>query len=143
MDAWGDGGHRSEVIKIAHHGSVNGDAENIWSDLLAETPIGILTHFHNGSVHLPLAAQMEIIAQRCSGLFSTSGNSWMPTVLTAEAAAERLARGEPLSPRPTALGHVRARIKPEQESSWRLSVCGPAAVIPVPVIHGRAAGVPA
>jgi hypothetical protein len=143
MDAWGDDGRRSDVIKIAHHGSSNGNADIIWSDLLTETPIGILTHFHNGSVHLPTSRQAEIIAQRCVGLFSTSGHSWVPVTLTAEAAAERLARGEPLVPRPASLGHVRARIKPEQESSWRLSVCGPAAVVPVPVRDGAAAGVTA
>ena len=32
MDAWGDDGHQSQVIKIAHHGSANGDSEIIWSD---------------------------------------------------------------------------------------------------------------
>ena len=142
MDAWGDDGHQSQVIKIAHHGSANGDPEIIWSDLLTEMPIGIVTHFHNGSVHLPLASQVELIAQRCSGLFSTSGYSWAPMALSAESAAERLAQGKPLSPRPAGLGHVRARIKPEQESSWRLSVCGPAAVIPVPAVRDGTVGIP-
>jgi beta-lactamase superfamily II metal-dependent hydrolase len=129
VDASGAEAHRSEVIKISHHGSINGDADVIWSHLLAEAPMGIVTHFHNGSVHLPSRGQLEAIAGRCSGLFSTSGPAWTPMALTAEAAAELLAQGGSLSSQPVGLGHVRVRIRPEDESEWHLSVCGPAAAV--------------
>ena len=126
--------NRSDIVKIPHHGSSNADAADIWDQLLKARPIGMLTHFHNGSVHLPVAAQLQAISSRCSGLFSTSGPAWKPKALTAEEAAELLAHGESHLSVPVGLGHVRVRIKPGLESQWRVSVCGSAALVAPPAI---------
>ena len=131
VEAAEDEGGPSQFIKIAHHGSANGDAEQIWSQLLCERPVAALTHFHNGSVHLPQARQLEVISSRCERLYSTSGEAWAPIPMTAAAAAQMLSEGRPLAVMPPELGHVRARIRPEEEAAWRLSVCGRASAIEV------------
>ncbi len=129
VEATGIGDYRCQVLKVPHHGSVNGDTEVMWRRLLRRRPIGLLTHFHNGSVHLPDPAQLQTLATRFSGLFSTSGPAWVPSRLTATDAAELLVSGRPIRWASPGLGHVRARIRPGQEKRWRISLCGPAAVV--------------
>lgn len=119
---------RMNAVKVAHHGSENADSGVVWDELLVANPIGMLTHFHRGSVHLPEGSQLAKIASRCGALYSTSGPSWTPAVMPAGEAARRLAKGRSIGWRSPGLGHVRLRARPcGPEQGWRVSLCGPAA----------------
>lgn len=115
-----DNAKACDLIKIAHHGSSNADDAIIWSKLMAASPVGLVTHFHNGSVHLPEVSRLQMIADRCEALFSTSGPAWQPTLTSADAVAKMLDRGESIAAIPVGMGHVRARVKPSEAPAWRV-----------------------
>ena len=62
----------SNAIKVAHHGSKNGDLDEIWSALLKLDSPALLTPFSSGSKPLPSEEDVERLKSRTSRLFSTS-----------------------------------------------------------------------
>ncbi len=119
---------RSHLLKVAHHGSENGDAELIWSQMLHDEPVALLTHFHNGNVHLPRPEILERLAQR-SRLYSTSGAAWTPSDTAPDPgeAVRALFAVDPLAGAPPrTMGHIRARTDPASGGDWDIDVCGAA-----------------
>ena len=58
--------------KVAHHGSPNADAPEIWSELLVDGPTAIVTPFELGSVSLPTAADVKRIIASSRSAYCTS-----------------------------------------------------------------------
>lgn len=117
-----------DVVKVSHHGSANGNSDCIWDELMVPHPLGLITHFHNGSVHLPMEDQLSSICEKCEQLFSTSGPAWQPSRLSMMDAASKLNAGQKLGWSSPGLGHVRARIVPG-EGGWRVGTCGQAETV--------------
>jgi hypothetical protein len=112
---------RSSLLKVAHHGSTNGSSSILWEKLVTDTPIGIVTDFHNGSVHLPKPAARAELAERTT-LFSTNGQAPPDALMKAEEALPLLGK---LNQRSRQIGHVRAR-SGEAGAGWVVSCCGSA-----------------
>jgi len=115
------------LVKVSHHGSESGQDDRIWENLLKPQPVGILTHFHGGSAHLPVHSQLDVLNERTGALFSTS----MTSRITGDAydrtplgRAERGAAG--LVALPPGNGHVRARADMTARAPWRVACFGDA-----------------
>jgi hypothetical protein len=63
---------RASLYKVAHHGSANADADEIWDHLLIAAPTAILAPFTRGSVTLPHDADVARICGRACALFMTA-----------------------------------------------------------------------
>ena len=53
----------ASVHKVAHHGSVSGHCDRVWSDMLEKNPLSLLTPFRWGRHHLPNAADRARILE--------------------------------------------------------------------------------
>ena len=64
---------RSSVYKAAHHGSENGHHNSIWSDMLTNEPVCIITPFRNGRIFLPQPRDINrLVSMRGSGFITAS-----------------------------------------------------------------------
>lgn len=63
---------KSSVYKIAHHGSATADSPRIWSDLLVSYPVGPLTPFNNGGIHLPTPSDKARIRKATPNAYLSS-----------------------------------------------------------------------
>lgn len=63
-------GGPSAVYKVAHHGSANGHHDGIFTDLLAPSPLGLLTPYRRSK--LPTAADVVRLKARCSSVHLTA-----------------------------------------------------------------------
>jgi len=62
----------SGVIKIAHHGSHNGDHDGIWESLVDRDGVGMIAPFVNGSVQLPKETDLERLRAKTANLYCTA-----------------------------------------------------------------------
>jgi hypothetical protein len=103
------------LFKVAHHGSPNGDSDVIWSDLLEEDSVAMLTPFRRGTKGgRPRPTDISALCSRTKWAFTTSDVSASSTAYRRPAAigirAEDAAMGvQALGPAQLPLGHVRAR----------------------------------
>ena len=63
---------KSTVYKVAHHGSINADIEGIWTDLLKEDPLAILSPWTLAGKWLPNANDIKRILSHTPNAFITS-----------------------------------------------------------------------
>ena len=63
---------RSEVYKVAHHGSKKANPEIVWEELLLASPLCVLTPFRNGRTRLPNSEMTNFLGQRAGRCFTTS-----------------------------------------------------------------------
>lgn len=120
---------RAAVIKLAHHGADNGDHPAIWTDLLAEDPVAVLTPFNSGVKPRPSA---EDIARICGQAKESYTTTERPTGkrLARDSHTERMlrARRTPVVPASGAMGQVRLRRSMhETTDDWRVELFGSAA----------------
>ena len=59
---------KAKIFKVAHHGSANGNNSEIWSKLLQNLPISILTTFNKGK-KLPSENDIKRILELSNNLF--------------------------------------------------------------------------
>jgi beta-lactamase superfamily II metal-dependent hydrolase len=64
-------------FKVAHHGSENADLEDVWEELLLETPIALLSPYARGRKPLPSPEDVARIKSRTPQLYCTC---WPPGV---------------------------------------------------------------
>ena len=105
-----DGGP-AKVYKIAHHGAASADEPRIWSALLVDQPIAILTPFVRGNRALPTNRDIQRLRGQTDHVFATARNA--STVTTFEKGpVGRTKREVLLSSRrlSTEAGHVRVRM---------------------------------
>jgi hypothetical protein len=67
---------KSQVFKVAHHGSPNADHINVWSTLLGNDPVSVVTPYTRLSQPLPSESDIERIKQYTRNLFCTT---WPPS----------------------------------------------------------------
>lgn len=63
---------RAAVFKVAHHGSITGHHQNVWTDMLEGQPISILAPWFNGAAQLPTKEDRDRIVQLSGGAYSTA-----------------------------------------------------------------------
>ena len=66
---------RAAVFKVAHHGSITGHHDRIWTELLVDAPVAILTPWNRGS-KLPTSAD-------CSRIIDLTPNAYVTSHLRA------------------------------------------------------------
>ncbi len=98
---------RAEFFKVPHHGSQNADYPQVWTQMLAEDPIAVVTPFN--SVPLPKKTDLRRLSGRTTRLYCTAKSSGKKPVrsplvekfLRRQLADRRIIDGSP--------GHVRVR----------------------------------
>lgn len=114
---------KAGLFKVAHHGSISGDHDEIWSSLLTPNPTSVMTPFSKG-VSLPTNADRVRIAQRSKGAYISSDGSKRPQIDTGLVRRmDRLATE--IKPINTAFGVVRAR-KKLGSPEWTIELFGAA-----------------
>jgi len=68
---------RAELFKVPHHGSANGECEQVWTEMLEPDPLTVVTPFLGG-VRLPKETDLKRLQQRTSKLFCTSAGAGKP-----------------------------------------------------------------
>lgn len=119
---------RAQVVKVAHHGSPNGDHPKIWSDIVVKpNPFAILTTYNRGATPRPAPADIKRIQGYTDQIYYTSlpkntANHYDKTVERTIQGIVRRRRS--LSNIP---GHVHMRFAPDGEVS--IDVAGAAGKI--------------
>lgn len=92
---------KARIFKIPHHGSSNAHNETVWTDMLKQGPISILTPYNRGS-RLPSSADIKRIVSLSPESYSTSScikervKNRNPTVeKTLREAGARFTKSEP------------------------------------------------
>jgi beta-lactamase superfamily II metal-dependent hydrolase len=121
------------LLKVAHHGSPNGDSDVIWRDLLEADPIALLAPFRRGHEGgRPRAEDVASLCGRTRWAFTTSaaGDSDEERVESAEIESEaEAAMGiEEIEPAQLPLGHIRARAQ-ASGGPWSVELIRPAAYL--------------
>ena len=62
---------RAKIFKIPHHGSENAHSQDVWTYMLSESPIAILTPFNKGKKKLPADSDAERILGHTNDAFIT------------------------------------------------------------------------
>jgi hypothetical protein len=117
---------KASLFKIPHHGSVTGHHEDVWSDLLEDSPIAVLAPFRGGDVRLPEPSDAARILSFTPDAFITA----LPEVPAASAAVRKEAAAlGPLASQVREVwgkvGHVRARSR-IGEVTWDVDLATPA-----------------
>ena len=63
---------KAALFKVPHHGSESGHLPAVWSELLVDQPVSLVTPFRRGSVALPKATDMDRIAGMSSVVYLTA-----------------------------------------------------------------------
>lgn len=63
---------KAHLVKIPHHGSSNGDSPEMWTHLVINRPIGIVTPYNRGSQKLPSDKDLQRLSEKCGNLFYTN-----------------------------------------------------------------------
>jgi beta-lactamase superfamily II metal-dependent hydrolase len=63
---------RSHAVKVAHHGSENGDHPELWTSLLESNPTAFVTRFASGRKPLPSPDDIKRLQSRTDKLYCTS-----------------------------------------------------------------------
>jgi hypothetical protein len=118
----------ASLFKVPHHGSVTAEFEPVWTKMLLNKPVALLTPFHSGRVRLPTLDDARRICARTADAFTTASFR------------DRSSRGKTGSVNRTiqetvryirrvndSFGHVRARRKLNFESgNWTVATFGDA-----------------
>jgi len=100
------------IYKVAHHGSSNADCNEIWQQLLYETPNAIVTPFSSGK-KLPQKSDLKRLLARTPKVHLTYDGSYKP--LKRERLVEKQIVNVPRSTLAGTPGHVRIRCKTGKE----------------------------
>jgi metallo-beta-lactamase superfamily protein len=102
---------KAGVYKVAHHGSANADHDAIWSALVADEPVAVLTPFLQGNVVLPSSPDLARLRARTPRCY-TAGRPRPAPAVSRDRAVERTIRevATTLRPRYGRIGHVRVRL---------------------------------
>jgi len=63
------GPQKANAIKVAHHGSDNGDHPEMWSELLLPSPFALLTPYSCGRKPLPAESDVERLKSRTNDVY--------------------------------------------------------------------------
>jgi hypothetical protein len=72
LNDFNPGEEKADVYKVSHHGSITGDNDRVWEQLLSDNPRAVLTPFVNGRTQLPLERDVVRIKSKTKYCYSTS-----------------------------------------------------------------------
>lgn len=96
---------KASVFKIPHHGSLTGHNDNVWSDMVIQSPFAILSPFRNAGTILPMTHDVS----RILGLTS---NSYITTRHPAPRSNVHRSPSVERSIKETVVGKIRATLPP-------------------------------
>lgn len=67
---------KSSIVKVGHHGSLNADNNQVWTDMLIATPLSVVTPYSRLKAPLPTDADLARIKARTEECFVTT---WPPS----------------------------------------------------------------
>jgi len=113
---------RASVYKVAHHGSVSGDEEGIWEELLVRDVNAIATPFSLGRQRLPTELDRARIRAKTPNSFLSSRASGRPRIEPSQ--LKRLQEiATNIAPVNTGFGAIRLRRR-HAEHEWRRAFFG-------------------
>lgn len=112
---------KASLYKVAHHGSKTGHHPDIWSTLLDNTPVAVLTPFERGSVKLPKVEDRDRICQYTDSAYISLA-SLRQRPIKRDHTTRKFMRRFGLDPKPiqSAIGHVRMRAR--QGQAWQVEL---------------------
>ncbi len=120
---------KASLYKVAHHGSVTGEHPPVWSDLLRQKPVAVVTPFHSGGTKLPNRTDVDRICNQTPYAYVTA----MFKAKTSRSRAGSVNRTIHETVRSIrtvneSFGRVRARktIEQSDEAAWRIELFGDA-----------------
>jgi hypothetical protein len=72
LSEFNPGEEKADIYKVSHHGSITGDNDQVWEQLLSDNPRAVLTPFVNGRTQLPLERDIARIKSKTKYCYSTS-----------------------------------------------------------------------
>lgn len=116
----------SNLVKIPHHGSISGHDERMWSDLLQDKPISVISPFGKGSIFSrpPTPEDIKRIRKKSSKLYLTANHTIRTAPSNMPYAVKRSLREGmiTLTSKKTPMGIVRCRRLPKAE--WKSELLG-------------------
>jgi hypothetical protein len=114
------------VFKVAHHGSVNGHLDDVWTQMLEREPIAVLTPFRRGDVSLPTRQDAERILSRASNSFISAMPQARVTTTRRKPEVEKTLRESvgKLYLAESEAGRVTLRSASQREAPWTVTTAG-------------------
>ncbi|HEX2828168.1 MAG TPA: MBL fold metallo-hydrolase [Burkholderiales bacterium] len=119
-NAWCLQRRRASAYKVAHHGSKTGNHVGIWSHLVQQQPVAVLTPFVKGSVSLPTADDRTRVRSDAEAVYITSTSSRRARIATDQLRRMR-AIADKITPVNSGFGAVRLR-KQHGSAGWRVEL---------------------
>jgi beta-lactamase superfamily II metal-dependent hydrolase len=115
------------VIKIPHHGSMNGVNRDVWRTMLVSDPIAVIVPFRNGDVVLPRDEAVKLYCSMTRNLFLTV-RPGTRRVQKRRGAVDKTLRSsvQSLAEVLSEDGIVRVRIDENDASVWNVGLISPA-----------------
>ena len=118
---WCTSKQKASAYKVAHHGSVTAHRDEIWTKLLTDKPISLMTPFVRGNVSLPTNIDKDRIKSKSSFAFVSSTASKKPEMNSAiekrlESMTTSLSKVNP--------GFGGIRLRKKLNTQWRAELFG-------------------
>lgn len=116
-----------DIFKIAHHGSENGHHEEVWTTMIADKSIAILTPYGKGRKKLPSPNDKERILNLTEQAYITSKNLSSTKGKKRDRTAEKIIKelGYKVKERKYEYGHIQMRKDLiDKEQVWQVSLFG-------------------
>lgn len=121
---------RAKVFKVPHHGAANAHHPGIWTDLLDENPIAVLTPFIKGLVSLPTEEDRARVRALSDQSFVTNPSSRRTPPRRTKVVEKLLRqRKHPIIPLNGDMGQVRCRKVLNSDIPWSVERFGAADVL--------------
>ncbi len=125
FDDWCRSYPKASAYKVAHHGSITGEHPGIWSELVQQQPLTVLTPFIYGSNNLPKDTDIQRIKGNSAEFYMSSNGTKKPQIPT-DVLKQMALLGKNIAPVNTGFGVVRSR-KQFGTKSWNVELFGQAA----------------
>jgi hypothetical protein len=63
---------KAKVFKVSHHGSITGHHDDVWTNLLEDSPVALLTPYRGGKNPVPNRSEIQSINARTSDAYITA-----------------------------------------------------------------------
>jgi hypothetical protein len=65
----------ASFFKVPHHGSANADHPGVWTQMLAQNPVAVVTPYNGGATRLPGPADLVRLSGRTNSLYCTAAGA--------------------------------------------------------------------
>jgi beta-lactamase superfamily II metal-dependent hydrolase len=120
--------NRASTFKVPHHGSENAHCDDVWTQLLTDTPVSIVTPYNRGTKPLPSQNDLDRLSSLTDKVFLTASPSYRRSKFS-DRMVESVVRETTKSIRSlkTDLGQVRLRKKVgDVDKAWNVALFGSA-----------------